>query len=204
MFFFRDMYTETFTEKVLTFLQSGAEAAVDMLGSLALSRGEFQRDYKRFLARRGSRPFRKDWADWYRKYRIYTTMLSRMKKQGLIQKRSSRGGTVWVITREGTDRLKLIKARRQNPNSLTTAHYVASTRREVTIISFDIPEREKGKRRWLRAALGSLSFSLLHKSVWIGTQSIPEEFLDALRERDLLRHVHIVGVPKSGTLEKIV
>ncbi|MEK7098906.1 MAG: hypothetical protein AAB916_00105 [Patescibacteria group bacterium] len=198
------MYTETFTEKVLTFLQSGAEAAVDMLGSLALSPGEFQRDYKRFLARGGPRPFRKDWADWYRKWRIYTTMLSRMKKQGLIRKRSSRGGTAWVITKEGIERLKLIKARRQNPNSLTTAHYVAGMRREVTIVSFDIPEREKGKRRWLRAALGSLSFSLLHKSVWIGTQSIPEEFLDALRERDLLRHVHIVGVTKRGTLEKIV
>ena len=73
----------------------------------------------------------------------------------------------------------------------------------MTIVSFDIPEREKGKRRWLRAALASLSFSLLQKSVWIGTKGIPEEFMDALRERDLLRHVHIVGVKKSGTLERV-
>ncbi len=197
------MQESTFTEKVLTLLQRGAEAAVDLLQALTLSPGEFQRDYKRFLARRGPRPFRKDWAEWYHQRRIYTNMLSRMKKQGLIQRRMHGQNIRWVITKKGNERLGQIKDRRKNPYSLTTAHYTSSSGQEVTIVSFDIPEREKGKRRWLRAALASLSFSLLQKSVWIGTKGIPEEFMDALRERDLLRHVHIVGVKKSGTLERV-
>ncbi len=197
------MRTPTFTERVLTFLQGSAEAAADLFGSLSLSSGEFQRDYKRFLARGGPRPFRKDWVEWYRKRKMYTNMLSRMKKQGLIRKRPHKGVMGWVITKKGVERLQRIKERQMNPDSLTTAHYVPGLRREVIIISFDIPEREKAKRRWLRAALVSLSFVLLQKSVWIGTKSIPKEFMEALRERDLLRHVHIIGVKKSGTLERI-
>lgn len=197
------MYKPTFIEKVLTFLQGGAEAAVDLFGSLALSPGEFQRDYKRFLARGGPRPFRSDWAEWYRQRRIYANMLSRMKRQGLIERRAHRRGVIWMITKKGRERLQKISEQRDNPDSLTNARYVPGSRREATIISFDIPEREKGKRRWLRAALGSLGFSLLQKSVWIGNRGVPKEFMDALRDRNLLHHVHIVGIKKSGTLEHI-
>ncbi len=195
-------YAPTFTEKVLTLLQSGAEVAADILGDLNLSSGEFQRKYKRSFSGRRPRRFRKDWAEWYRQRRIYINMLSRMKKQGLIQKRTYDGGG-WMITQKGTARLKHIGKQRRNPNSFMTARFTPGTNKEVVIISFDIPEREKAKRRWLREALKSLSFSFLQKSVWIGTKGVPRDFMDALRERRLLPYVHIVGVRKSGTLEHI-
>jgi len=129
-------------------------------------------------------------------------MLSRMKKQGLIQKRTHGSGG-WMITQKGIARLERIGKQRRNPNSLMTAHFTPGTNKEVVIISFDIPEPERAKRRWLRKALKSLSFSFLQKSVWIGAKGVPEEFMDALRERRLLPYVHIVGVRKSGTLERI-
>lgn len=196
------VHTHTFTEKVLTLLQSSAEIAVDILGDFNLSSGEFQRKYKRSLSGRGPRRFQKDWVEWYRQKRIYATILSRMKKQGLIQKRANGSGG-WVVTKKGVARLERIGKQRRNPNSLMTAHFTPSMKKEAVIISFDIPEREKAKRRWLRAALISLSFSFLQKSVWIGTKGVPKEFLDALQERRLLPYVHIVGVRKSGTLERI-
>jgi len=196
-------YTPTFIEKVLTLLQGGAEVAVDLLDDLRLSSGEFQRKYKRSLSGRGPRPFRKDWAEWYRQRRIYTNTLSRMKKQGLIQKRTHGSGAGWRITQKGTERLEHIRKQRRDPNSLLTAHFTPGMIKEIVIVSFDIPEREKAKRRWLREALKSLSFSILQKSVWIGTKRIPKEFMDALQERHLLSYVHIVGVRKSGTLERI-
>lgn len=195
-------YTPSFTERVLTLLQRSAEVAIDLLDDLHLSSGEFQRKYKRSLSGRGPRSFRNDWAEWYRQRRIYASMLSRMKKQGLIQKRA-RSGTGWEITKRGMERLKRIRKQRRNPTSLMTAHFTPGTRKEIVIVSFDISEREKAKRRWLREALKSLSFSFLQKSVWIGTKGVPKEFMDALRERSLLNYVHIVGVKKSGTLEKI-
>ncbi len=195
-------YRTTFAERVLALLQSSAEVVADILDDLQLSSGEFQRKYKRSLFGRRSRRFQQDWAEWYRRRRIYISMLSRMKKQGLIQKRRHENGG-WAITQKGIARLKRIKKERSNLNSLRTAHFTPSMSKEVVIISFDIPEREKAKRRWLREALKSLSFSFLHKSVWIGTKGVPKEFMDALQERRLLPYVHIVGVKKSGTLERI-
>ncbi len=185
-------------------LQSGAEVAVDFLDDLTLSSGDFQRKYKRSLsAREPRRFFKDDWAELYRKRRIYTTLLSRMKRQGLIEKRAHRDGAGWRMTEKGAERLKKIKEQHRNPHSLTTAHFAAGATKRVVIVSFDVPEREKYKRRWLREALKSLSFSFLQKSVWIGTRGVPPDFMDALRERNLLSSVHIVEVRKSGTLERI-
>lgn len=191
----------TFAEKVLVHLQTGAEFAADLLDDLRLSSGEFQRKYKRSLSGRGPRPFKADWAQWYRQRRIYATILSRMKKQGLIKRSVKDDGGEWKITEKGSKRLERIQIQRHNPYSAATAHFTPSSKKEIVIIAFDIPEREKIKRRWLREALKSLSFELLQKSVWIGTNGLPEEFMKALRERHLLSYVHIVGVRKTGTLE---
>lgn len=194
-------YTPTFTEKVLTFLQSGAEFAVDMLDDLRLSSGDFQRKFKRSLFGYGPRPFRKNWAEAYRQRRIYANMLSRMKKQGLIRRQKRHSAREWALTKKGRERLERIREQRRNLDSLRTAHLTPSNKKEIVIVSFDIRERERAKRRWVREALKSLSFRPLHKSVWIGTKGVPQEFMDALRERNLVPYVHILGVSKSGTVE---
>ena len=192
-----------FTENILSLLQSAVEEVVEFLGDLSLSSGDFQRKYKRMLAGQGPRRFRMDWAELYRGRKAYLKTLSRLKGQGLIRRQGSDTTLKWVITKEGSDHAQKIAERRRNHNSLANAHFTPNIRKETIIVSFDIPEREKGKRRWLRAALRSLEFTLLQKSVWIGTGGVPKEFIAALRERDLLSRVHIVGVTKSGTLEHL-
>lgn len=192
----------TFTEKVLEFLQVGVEATGDFLEMLTLSSGEFQREYKRFLGR-GPRPYRNDLAEWYRRRKTYRTMLARLKRQGLIEKKEYGGRSVWKTTSKGADRLQQMRERRCNPFSLASARFASRGERQWTIVIFDIPEREKGKRRWLREALKSLQFAFLQRSVWIGKNGVPEEFMDAIEERKLLRYIHILTVKKGGTLEHI-
>ena len=74
---------------------------------------------------------------------------------------------------------------------------------KIKIITFDIPERERWKRAWLREALATLEFAMLHQSVWIGKNKIPEQFLEDLRDMNLLKYVHILEVSASGTLKEI-
>ena len=41
---------------------------------------------------------------------------------------------------------------------------------------------------------------MLQKSVWIGKNKIPEEFLKALAELDLMNFIHILKISKTGTI----
>ena len=68
---------------------------------------------------------------------------------------------------------------------------------------FDIPEKEKWKRVWLREVLGLCGFKMLQRSVWAGKNKIPEEFLADLRNFNMLEYVHIFEVSKKGTLKEI-
>ena len=71
------------------------------------------------------------------------------------------------------------------------------------IIAFDVPEREREKRRWLRLALISLGFQKVQQSVWAGNIRIPAEFIEDMKENAILSYVHIFSVAQSGTLEKV-
>lgn len=191
-----------FTEKILEFLQERAEISVDMLKAMFLSPRELSRDTRRFLTY-GPRPFKTSWAEQYRKHRVYAATLSRLKRQGLVTKKRQNGSSMWRITKKGSTRLEKIKKRHKNPLSLTTAHFKPARERCWVIITYDIPEKEKAKRGWLRGCLKSLQFSFLQKSVWIGNRMIPEDFIKALKERNILSGVHIFLIKKGGTIEQL-
>jgi len=72
------------------------------------------------------------------------------------------------------------------------------------IVVFDIPEIQKRKRNWLRAALKNLDFKMVQKSVWFGRVKIPKEFLDHLCEMKLIDYVEIFEISKTGSLERLV
>jgi len=45
-----------------------------------------------------------------------------------------------------------------------------------------------------------LGFTMLQKSLWIGSNKIPEEFIEDLKEWKIIEYVHIFEVTKKGTL----
>ena len=72
----------------------------------------------------------------------------------------------------------------------------------LKIIIFDIPEKERQKRDWLRSTIKNLGFKQLQQSVWAGNNPIPEDFIEDLGGLNLLDFVEIFSVNKKGTIEK--
>lgn len=104
--------------------------------------------------------------------------LSRLRKRDLVQS-VNRG--IWKITSQG--RNYLLKR-------LGRTHSTTGNRKvKNMIVAFDIPEKEKKKRDWLRAELSGLGFEMLQKSLWFGPAPLPREFLTTLRDLRILSHL---------------
>ena len=102
--------------------------------------------------------------------------LHRLKKRGLLQL----DGKTWRIARKGKEHLSKIFPRRSWDR-------LAGPKRVVIV--FDIPERAKKKRDWLRTELRVLGFSMLQQSVWFGPAPLPREFIEALDLLGLATHI---------------
>lgn len=126
----------------------------------------------------------------------FYSLLNRLKNQGFIKKKQSEEGSLWNITKKGLEKLGLINQKKK-------IGYDFSKDNKIKIITFDIPEQERWKRAWLREALLALEFSILHQSVWIGKNQIPERFLEDLRDMNLLKYIHILEVSALGTIKEL-
>lgn len=126
-----------------------------------------------------------------------SSTLYRLKKEGLVASIGPKKKMVWTITKEGRKFLKQA-SHRSARNVYTLAPEDGLTR----LVTFDIPEQQQKKRRWLHAELLACGFHPLHKSVFIGKRSLPSDFIKNLDELSLGKYVHIVGIEKSGTLTK--
>jgi hypothetical protein len=131
----------------------------------------------------------------------YYNLILRLKRDGLVEEKTKRGGKIFTLTKRGIAKLHVLQARAKNP--FPAARYQKMPADTWTIVAFDVPEREKRKREWLRAALQRLGFTLVQKSVWIGKAKLPKEFLDDLAELRLLDAVEIFGITRAGSLKHV-
>lgn len=126
-------------------------------------------------------------------------LLYQLKKQGFVAKNINNGKTFWEITANGKKHLeKLI-----NKFNLPRKIYKKEKNNGFTIVIFDIPEKYRRKRDWLRHALITLEFELLQKSVWIGKNKIPKSFLNDLADLNIIDNIHIFSVAKTGTIKNV-
>ena len=132
---------------------------------------------------------------------FYQTM-SRLKKQGLIQKKADKRGAVWRITGRGSK--ILAEFRNKLPYLSRSAKYESRKSDRLIIVIFDVPEKERRKRVWLRSVLQNLGFEMLQKSVWAGKKKIPEELLHDLRQRQMINYVQIFEINKTGTISQVM
>lgn len=126
------------------------------------------------------------------KQRFYL-MLSKLKRDGLIEKKA--GG--WVVTALG--KLKLTSDRKEMPNR----GYSKEQDNLLKIVIFDVPEKFRSKRAWLRRQLSSLGFKMMQHSVWVGKVKIPHEFINDLRDLEMVNYVDIFEITKTGSLRHI-
>ena len=122
--------------------------------------------------------------------------LSKLKKDGLIKE--TKGEKIeFSISINGKARLDELR------KNLPTRYYKKEVHSNSLIISFDIPEKLRGKRDWLREVIRNLGFKIIHQSVWIGSIKIPEQLIIDLEEMNVLQYVEIFEITKTGSLKKI-
>lgn len=187
-------------EIILDVLQGGLETTSGLLDIFLSGYGESCRKARRFSLN-GPRRSSRRWSGEYRKFNHFYSILSRLRKDGLIEREEKERkdrNSIWSITKKGRGKLLLLKEKQLF--SHRTAQYLKEEDRKLKIVIFDIPERERCKRNWLNFALKNLGFEMLQKSVFIGENKIPKEFLEGLYEREMFNYVHIFEVTKTGTL----
>lgn len=186
-------------EKILDVLQAGTETTSDLLDVFLSGYDESYRKLRQ-LTRGAQRRQTRRWADNYKEQKQFYVMLSKLKKQGFLDKtRHRRGG--WQITKSGTEKLKSLKAK--SKFSLKNISYLKKPDNKLRIVIFDIPEKERQKRFWLRGGLIALGFSKLQQSVWQGRFKISESFIRDLKDKGITDYVHIFEVGQTGTLREV-
>jgi hypothetical protein len=109
----------------------------------------------------------------------YCSLLCKLKRDGLIRD-SGRGKKRMIsITKRGIAKLRAFS------HQASGERYEKQEGGTMIIVAFDIPERRKKERSWLRGALKHLGYRMVQKSVWAGTVKIPEAFLLDLKKRKL-------------------
>lgn len=124
--------------------------------------------------------------------RSFSALLSRLKKQGLVEQRDYGKGKTWILSIQGERCVRQFEL----------AQRTAKPDGKKRIVTFDIPEDERYKREWIRRELAACDFVLLHQSVWIGDHPLSEDFVKGLKKLGLQKYVHIFSIENPGTLEK--
>ena len=186
-------------ELVLTALQYQAEGLLEIADILFSTPQETRRYFHRAPTYE-RQWFKTNLAEAYRNRQQFYRTLNHLKSQGLVVKKETKGKPSWFPTKYGRKKIKKYRALRSDPFSSVSARFRQPAGAGLTIIVFDIPEKERRKREWLRMCLVAMGFQKLQKSVWMAKGKVQEDFLHALRERDLLRYVHIFVATKQGTL----
>ncbi len=67
--------------------------------------------------------------------------------------------------------------------------------KEVLVL-FDIPEKERYKRDWLRRELVTFGYEQIQRSVWFGPK-LPKDFITYLTQENIYLYIHIFKVSKN-------
>ena len=156
------------------------------------SRKQIER--KMWELREGAGRSRSDSARIKRKQQSFYSTLYRLQRQGFIKKTKDRKLLVTVLGKEKYK--KILK-------HLPIRSYKPERDDSLKVIIFDIPEKEKYKRDWLRDQLQDLGFKMLQKSVWIGKRKLPSKFIEDIRDLKLLPYVEIFSVIKAGSVSTV-
>ena len=126
--------------------------------------------------------------------------ISRLKSQGAVSVEKDRG---IFLTKRG--KYQLDRLSRSRVIDLVKNDYKKDKLDgdKFCIVLFDIKERDRNLRNWLRSVLRNLGYYTLQQSVMIGKTKLPQELIHEFKKQNILHCLHIFTVTKSdsGTLE---
>jgi hypothetical protein len=118
------------------------------------------------------------------KSRFYD-MVRRLKENRIIERKGER----LILTDRGRKALGDLKDYYGNICQFRSYSAFSKKSDKTIVVIFDIPEKWREKRNWLRLVLIELGYAMLQKSVWKGEYSIPEQLLIDLKNLSLLPYV---------------
>ena len=74
----------------------------------------------------------------------------------------------------------------------------------LVMVIFDIPEKHRRRRDWLRFHLKNLGFRLIQASVWLGPTALPEAFVKDIKMYGMDQWVHIFPLDRTGTISPLI
>lgn len=133
----------------------------------------------------------------------YAQFLYKLRRDGLIEEGGDKHKKTIFLTQKGIK--KLNKLKEQYSNKLPSVKsYTKKSGNKFVIATFDVPEKERRKRAWIRSALKNIGLKSIQKSVWIGKAKIPQEFIDDLADLRLIDFIEIFEISKTGSLRHVV
>lgn len=121
-----------------------------------------------------------------------SNILSKLQREGLVSRVGSRKKSEWSITSGGKKWLEVCNDKKIN---------ISKPDGVARLVIFDIPEKDKNKRNWIRSELISFGYKHLQNSVWLGETPLPREFIDKIDEFELSKFVHIFSIREKGTID---
>ncbi len=131
----------------------------------------------------------------------YYNLLYKLREDGLIKVEVKNKSKLFFLTANG--KRKLDKLKIKIGDRLPSPAGYNGEKGNLAIVVFDIPERQRNKRGWIREVLKNIGLKMIQKSVWIGRVKIPEEFLKDIHRLKIIDFVEIFEISKTGSLKQI-
>lgn len=110
------------------------------------------------------------------------TILWRLQKKGLVKKKEKK----YCLTLEGSKIIKIFHTKKIKKTESWDGKW--------RIVMFDIPERKREWRDWLRWQLLIWEYKPLQKSVFIGKQALEEDFYSKIIEQGLNQFIKLITI----------
>lgn len=190
--------TLKFLEEIKDFVDSSADLfEVFLRAGYGASAGKLRYEFSKAQKERRQR---QELAQYRKRYARF---LYRLRQDGLIKGKEQKSGKLVTLTPKGRKKLMALKERYAGRLPEVSA-YDKNESDKFIIVVFDIPERERKKRDWLRSALKNIGLKLVQKSVWMGKVKVSKDFIDDLSELKLIDYVEIFEISKTGSLRHVI
>ena len=190
--------TLKFLEEIKDFVDSGADLfEVFLRAGYGASAGKLRYEFSKAQKERRQR---QELAQYRKRYARF---LYRLRQDGLIKGKEQKSGMLVALTPKGRKKLIALKERYAGRLPEVSA-YDKNESDKFIIVVFDIPERERKKRDWLRSVLKNIGLKLVQKSVWMGKVKVSKDFIDDLSELKLIDYVEIFEISKTGSLRHVI
>ncbi|PIU99305.1 hypothetical protein COS59_00500 [Candidatus Wolfebacteria bacterium CG03_land_8_20_14_0_80_36_15] len=163
---------------ILSLAEGGANA---LSGILKGPREGIGKTYERVIKLKSVQDYYKELKNL--KENSVRIILWKLEKKGLVTKKQKEKQKYYQLTNLGLKVAKKFQKVIEQPWD-----------GKWRIVMFDIPEKIRTERKWLRFQLIAFDYKPLQKSVFIGQKPLDEEFYKELLNRDLNQWVRLITV----------